>query len=136
MLEDITPRRFSMATKGKGDEGGFSGDDNVHKGSGSKGGSEAGRSKGPPVTASPGGSARPTDGAEKSREATFAEGGNTKMFGEQQAGGRTDGDKSPSTGKPDDRGPGEKFAEGGKGKMFGFAGALPATAGISAARES
>ncbi len=37
---------------------------------------------------------------------------------------------------PTDRGPGEKFAEGGKGKMFGFAGALPATAGISAARES
>jgi hypothetical protein len=45
-------------------------------------------------------------------------------------------DKSPSTGKPDSSGPGEKFASGGKGKMFGFAGALPATAGISAARES
>ena len=128
---------------GKGDEGGFSGvDKNVDKGSGSKGGSDAGRSKGPSVTAADGGSAghssgsKPSSATESSRNADFAEGGTTKMFGEQEAGSRMSGDKSPSTGTPDDRGPGEKFAEGGKGKMFGFAGALPATAGISAARES
>ena len=128
--------------KGKGGEGGYASDDNVHKGSGSKGGSDAGRGKGPSVTAADGGSAghssgsKPSTSTESSRNADFAEGGDTKMFGEQEAGSRTSGDKSPSTGKPDDRGPGEKFAAGGKGKMFGFAGALPATAGISAARES
>ena len=95
------------------------------------------------MTAADGGSAAfssgkksSADATEQTRNADFAEGGTTKMFGEQEAGSRTSGDKSPSTGKPDDRGPGEKFAEGGKGKMFGFAGALPATAGISAARES
>ena len=54
------------------------------------------------------------------------------MFGEQEA-----GDQQPGFAeKPDQRGPGSKFAEGGKNKMFGFAGALPATAGISAPRES
>ena len=132
-----------MAKDGKGGEGGFSGDNNVHKGSGSKGGSNAGRSKGPSVTQADGGGAgfssgkkTSADATESSRNADYAEGGTTKMFGEQEAGSRTSGDKSPSTGKPDDRGPGEKFAAGGKGKMFGFAGALPATAGISAARES
>ena len=128
--------------KDKGGEGGYKGDSNVDKGSGSKGGSDAGRSKGPSVTAADGGAAshssgdKPSSATEKSTNVDFAEGGTTKMFGEQEAGARTGGDKSPSTGKPDDRGPGEKFAAGGKGKMFGFAGALPATAGISAARES
>ena len=56
------------------------------------------------------------------------------MFGEQEAGSRTSGDKSPSTGKPDDRGPGDKFAAGGSTKMFGYQGSVPATAGISSAR--
>ena len=128
--------------KGKGGEGGYAGDDNVKAGPGSKGSSSSGRGKGPSVSAADGGSAghssgsKPSTATESSRNADFAEGGDTKMFGEQEAGSRTSGDKSPSTGKPDDRGPGEKFAAGGKNKMFGFAGALPATAGISAARES
>ena len=76
------------------------------------------------------------EATEKSHDVTFAKGGKTHMFGEQEAGSRESADKSPSTGKPDSSGPGEKFAEGGKGKMFGFTGALPATAGISAARAS
>lgn len=71
---------------------------------------------------------------EKSHDVEFAKGGKTHMFGEQEAGERTGADKSPSTGKPDSSGPGEKFAEGGKGKMFGFSGALPAQAGITSAR--
>jgi hypothetical protein len=74
------------------------------------------------------------EATEKSHDVTFAKGGDTKMFGEQEAGSRTSGDKSPSTGKPDDRGPGEKFAAGGKGKMFGFSGSLPARDGITSAR--
>ena len=98
---------------GKGGEGGFDEpDQNVHKGSGSKGGSDAGRSKGPSVSPADGGSAAVSSGkkssadaTEQTRNADFAEGGTTKMFGEQEAGSRTSGDKSPSSGKPDDRGP-------------------------------
>jgi len=71
---------------------------------------------------------------EKSHDVTFAKGGNTKMFGEQEAGSRTGSDKSPSTGKPDSSGPGEDFAKGGNTKMFGFSGALPARDGITSAR--
>ena len=57
------------------------------------------------------------------------------MFGEQEAGARDVwSDKSPSTGKPDSSGPGEKFAAGGSTKMFGYQGSVPATAGISSAR--
>jgi hypothetical protein len=122
---------------------------NVDDGPGSKGnksadgGSGAGRAHGPDVTAHSGGSAAFSSGKKTSADATeqthnvaYAEGGDTKMFGEQEAGSRTSADKSKSTGKPDSSGPGEKFASGGKGKMFGFTGALPATAGISAARAS
>ena len=71
---------------------------------------------------------------EKSHNVEFAKGGKTHMFGEQQAGSRKAGDKSPSTGKPDDAGPGEKFAKGGSTKMFGFAGSQPAEAGKTSAR--
>ena len=71
---------------------------------------------------------------EKSHDVTFAKGGTDHMFGEQEAGSRTSGDKSPSTGKPDDHGPGEKFAAGGKGKMFGYQGSVPARDGITSAR--
>lgn len=115
---------------------------NVDKGSGSKGGSDSGRAKGPSVTQADGGSSGHSSGkktstaTEQSHNVEYAEGGDTKMFGEQEAGSRTSADKSPSTGKPDSSGPGEKFAKGGTGKMFGYTGALPATAGISAARES
>jgi hypothetical protein len=71
---------------------------------------------------------------ETSHDTKFAEGGDTHMFGKQEAGSRTSADKGPSTGKPDSSGPGEKFAEGGKGKMFGFQGSLPARDGITSAR--
>lgn len=71
---------------------------------------------------------------EKTRNVEFAKGGKTHMFGEQEAGPRTGADKSPSTGKPDSSGPGEKFAKGGSGKMFGYTGSLPAQAGITSAR--
>ena len=71
---------------------------------------------------------------EKIMNTEFAKGGNTHMFGKQEAGSRTSADKSPSTGKPDSSGPGEKFAAGGSGKMFGFTGSLPARSGITSAR--
>ena len=110
-------------------------DENVKKGPGSKSGAG-----GDGVSVKGVGSPRKGGDAgsstEKTHNAKFAEGGDTKMFGEQEAGSRKSADKSPSTGKPDSSGPGEKFAEGGKGKMFGFSGSKPATAGISAARES
>ena len=67
---------------------------------------------------------------EKTHDVEFAKGGNTHMFGEQEAGDVDSGE----TGKPDERGPGEKFASGGKTKMFGFSGALPARDGITSAR--
>jgi hypothetical protein len=97
--------------------------------------------KGPSVKAADGGSPAFSSGKKTSAEATekthnvdFAKGGKTKMFGEQEAGSRDGADKSPSTGKPDSSGPGEKFAEGGKGKMFGYQGSLPAKDGITSAR--
>lgn len=111
--------------KGKGGASGYSGDDNVHSGPGSKSGKEST------------GKARVSHGdagasaTEKTHNATFAEGGNTPMFGEQEAGPRDGADKSPSTGKPDSSGPGEKFAEGGSGKMFPYNPAKRATAGIT-----
>lgn len=71
---------------------------------------------------------------ESTHNTEFAKGGNTPMFGKQVAGARDGADKSPSTGKPDSSGPGEKFAEGGKNKMFGFSGAQPAQSGITSAR--
>ena|ERR1700681_625093 len=71
---------------------------------------------------------------ETSHDVEFAEGGDTHMFGKQEAGSRTSEDKSPSTGKPDSSGPGAKFAAGGTNKMFGFAGSQPAQSGITSAR--
>jgi hypothetical protein len=123
---------------------------NVDSGSGSKGGSSSrdgskggGRARGPDVAMADGGSSghssgdKPSTATEKTKNVEFAEGGDTHMFGEQEADKDTGtSGNHPSSGKPDARGPGDKFAAGGKNKMFGFAGALPATAGISAARES
>ena len=67
---------------------------------------------------------------ETTKSAKFAEGGNTHMFGEQEAGEA----KTGTTGKPDERGPGDKFAKGGSGKMFGYSPSMPARAGITSAR--
>jgi hypothetical protein len=52
---------------------------------------------------------------ESEKDVTFAEGGDTPMFGPQTAGP----DKPGNTGK-DPGGGGAKFAKGGSGKMFGF----------------
>lgn len=60
----------------------------------------------------------------------FAEGGTTKMFGEQEADEADEGE----TGKKDDRGPGDKYASGGSTKMFGYSPAVPAKAGITGPR--
>lgn len=67
---------------------------------------------------------------ETSHDVTFAEGGDTHMFGQQAAGP----DKPGNTGKDQSGAPGAKFASGGKGKMFGFNPAVPATAGQTGAR--
>ena len=99
--------------------------DNVHSGPGSKGGKKG-------TSGSRGGDAG--SATEKTHDVEFAKGGDTPMFGEQEAGSRKGADKSPSTGKPDSSGPGEKFAEGGSTKMFGYQGSVPATAGQTSAR--
>lgn len=67
---------------------------------------------------------------ERSHSADFAKGGNTKMFGPQQA----EPMKSGQTGDPGATGKGAEFAKGGSSKMFGFSGALPATSGITSPR--
>lgn len=100
---------------------------NVDSGSGSKG---SGGSGAPKMSSGDAGASS----TEKSHNVEFAKGGKTHMFGEQEAGERDGADKSPSTGKPDSSGPGDKFASGGSTKMFGFSGALPAQAGITSAR--
>jgi hypothetical protein len=107
--------------------------DNVDSGPGSKKGRKEGKSV-PEVRQSPDAMRSTVDKNETTHDVDFAKGGDTPMFGEQEAGSRTSADKSPSTGKPDSSGPGEKFAEGGTNKMFGYAGSQPATAGITSAR--
>lgn len=67
---------------------------------------------------------------ESSHNVEFAKGGNTKMFGEQQASPQT----PKQTGKNGATGKGAEFAKGGSTKMHGFAGAQPAQAGITSAR--
>lgn len=64
------------------------------------------------------------------KSADFAKGGDTKMFGEQEAGEMPEG----TTDKGDQSGPGEKFAKGGSSKMFGYAGSQAAEAGKTSAR--
>ncbi len=101
--------------------------DNVYSGPGSKG-------KGKSVGSGGGRGGDAGSATEKTHNVEFAKGGDTPMFGEQEAGSRKGSDKSPSTGKPDSSGPGEKFAEGGATKMFSYQGSVLATAGISSAR--
>ena len=66
---------------------------------------------------------------EKTHNVEFAKGGNTPMFGEQQASPQT----PKQTGKNGATGKGAEFAKGGSGKMFGFQGAQSAKAGITSA---
>lgn len=72
------------------------------------------------------------------KNAKFAEGGNTPMFGK---GDRTTtapsdaaGSQKPGVTEHDASASGSKFASGGSGKMFSYAGAEPARAGITGAR--
>lgn len=67
---------------------------------------------------------------ETTKNAKFAEGGNTHMFGPQKAGQQASGETAHDAGKYS----GDKFACGGSGKMFGFAGSQPAKSGITSAR--
>lgn len=67
---------------------------------------------------------------ESEHDVTFAEGGNTPMFGPQSAGP----DKPGNTGKDKSGAPGAKYAEGGKGKMFGYTPSQAAKAGQTGAR--
>jgi hypothetical protein len=67
---------------------------------------------------------------EKTTNTQFAKGGDTAMFGQQQA----EPMKAGQTGDPGKTGKGAEFAKGGNGKMFGFSGALPARDGITSAR--
>jgi hypothetical protein len=69
------------------------------------------------------------DRHEKTHNVEFAKGGNTKMFGEQQA----NPDKPGQTSKEDVNGKGSEFAAGGKGKMFGFKPSASAEAGKTSA---
>jgi hypothetical protein len=61
---------------------------------------------------------------------TFAEGGDTPMFGKQSAGP----DKPGNTGKDPTAAPGPKYAAGGSSKMYGYSPSVPATAGQTGAR--
>jgi hypothetical protein len=67
---------------------------------------------------------------ESTHNVEFAKGGNTHMFGEQQASPQT----PKQTGKNGATGKGAEFAKGGSGKMFGFSGSQPAQSGITSAR--
>ena len=67
---------------------------------------------------------------ESEHNVEFAKGGNTPMFGLQQAEPKTPGNTRPDA-KP---GPGAKFAEGGSNKMFGFSPSVPARSGITGPR--
>ena len=105
----------------KGGEGGFGEGDNVHSGSGSKSGS-AGYSL-------PKGKAE--GNAVGGKDVTFAKGGNTPMFGEQNADEQKPATTAHDTGAG---GVGDKFTMGGSTKMFGYNPSVPATAGITGAR--
>lgn len=73
---------------------------------------------------------QPKSKKEGEHDVTFAEGGDTHMFGPQSAGA----DKPGNTGKDQTKAPGPKFAAGGSTKMHEFHPAVPATAGITGPR--
>ncbi len=64
------------------------------------------------------------------RNAEFAKGGKTPMFGPQKAGEQAAGVTEHDV----ESGGGDKYACGGKTKMFGYSGSMPARAGITSAR--
>jgi hypothetical protein len=67
---------------------------------------------------------------ESEKNVTFAEGGDTPMFGQQSA----EPDVPGNTGKTPKGAPGAKFAKGGSGKMFGFAASQDKEAGKTGQR--
>ena len=111
-------------SKGKGGSSGYGAGDNVHASTGSKSGSAGyslpkGKAEGSAVGGKP---------------AKFAEGGDTPMFGMQNADEQKAGGTAHDTGSDQNAGPGDKFAQGGSGKMFGYNPSVPARAGITSAR--
>lgn len=75
---------------------------------------------------------------ETTKNAVFAKGGTTPMFGSGDrtttAGAEQAGEQKAGGTAHDTAGGGGKFAQGGSGKMFGYAGSQPAQAGITGAR--
>ena len=110
----------------KGGEGGYGEGDNVHSGSGSKSGKTEGGYRLPKGKAE--------GNAVGGKATTFAEGGDTPMFGEQNADEQKPDGTAHDTGNDQNDGVGDKFAAGGSTKMFGYAGSVPARAGITSAR--
>jgi hypothetical protein len=100
--------------------------ENVDKGPGSKSGAKSEGS----VKSHAAGDAG-AEATEKSHDVEFAEGGDTKMFGEQAAGSQKPGGTAHDV---SGGAPGAEFAKGGTNKMFGFEGSKSATAGITSAR--
>lgn len=72
------------------------------------------------------------------KNAEFAKGGNTPMFGHGDrtttAGSDAAGSQKPGVTEHDTAGDGGKYAKGGSGKMFGYSPSMPARAGITGAR--
>lgn len=113
------------------------GEGNVDSGSGSKSGMQSSDSNG----IGKGKVAK----TEKQHDATeeFAQGGDTPMFGHQNAdtqtgakgtGSSTSGGTSHDNGPEQSQGTGAKFASGGSQKMFDYAPSMPAQSGITSAR--
>jgi hypothetical protein len=77
---------------------------------------------------------------ESEHDVTFAEGGDTPMFGgpgdhTTTASSDAAGEQTPGgTAHKTSGGAKQKFASGGSGKMFGFSPSVPATAGQTGAR--
>lgn len=100
--------------------------ENVDKGPGSKSGQKMAGS----VKSHASGDAG-AEATEKSHDVEFAEGGDTKMFGEQAANEQKPGGTAHNV---SGGAPGPEFAKGGSSKMFGFQGSVPARDGITSAR--
>lgn len=67
------------------------------------------------------------------KDVEFAKGGDTPMFGHQNAGSQKPGVTEHDNGPAQSQGTDGKFAAGGKGKMFGYTPSKTATAGITSA---
>lgn len=68
------------------------------------------------------------------KKADFADGGETPMFGHQNADTQKPGGTAHNNGAPQNQGTGPEFASGGKTAMFSYTGSQPVTAGMTSAR--